>query len=129
MTWYAETGPLRTRQLLLDLAAALWVLLWLRLGATVHDTVGRLAAPGRELEQAGAGRTACGAESTLYSTVHGVTTVTPPARVRLTRTLPAARSSRAKTPVWSGSRACSPAPVCTSTGPATGPNTWPVSDR
>lgn len=55
MTWYAETGPLRTRQLLLDLAVTLWVLLWLRLGVTVHDTVGRLAAPGRELEQAGVG--------------------------------------------------------------------------
>lgn len=55
MTWYAETGPLRTRQLLLDLAVTLWVLLWLRLGVTVHDTVGRLAAPGRELEQAASG--------------------------------------------------------------------------
>jgi len=55
MTWYATRGPLRTRQLLLDLSVALWVVVWVRIGLAVHDTVGRLAAPGRELEEAGSG--------------------------------------------------------------------------
>ena len=55
MRWYAETGPLRTRQLLTDAAVAAWVLLWLRIGVAVHDAVQRLGAPGRELEQAGRG--------------------------------------------------------------------------
>lgn len=57
MTWYAETGPLRTRQLVLDALVALWVLVCLRLGLAVHSTVSRLAAPGRELEDAGGGLT------------------------------------------------------------------------
>jgi hypothetical protein len=55
MKWYAETGRLRTRQLLLDALVLLWVLLWLRLGFAVDDAVRELAAPGRELEQAGDG--------------------------------------------------------------------------
>lgn len=55
MRWYAETGPLRTRQLLVDALVALWVLLWARIGLAVEDAVRRLAAPGRELEQAGSG--------------------------------------------------------------------------
>ncbi len=53
MSWYAETPALRSRQLLLDAAVLLWVLVWLRLGTAVHDAVQRLAAPGRSLEQAG----------------------------------------------------------------------------
>jgi hypothetical protein len=53
MRWYAETGPLRTRQLLTDAAVVVWVLVWLRIGWAVHGAVGRLAAPGRQLEQAG----------------------------------------------------------------------------
>jgi len=55
MKWYAETGPLRTRQLLADVLVALWVLLWLRIGLAVDDAVRRLGAPGRELEEAGNG--------------------------------------------------------------------------
>jgi len=55
MKWYAETGPLRTRQLLADVLVSLWVLLWLRIGLTVDDAVRRLGAPGRELEEAGNG--------------------------------------------------------------------------
>ncbi|MCY7364844.1 MAG: hypothetical protein LH469_05970, partial [Frankiaceae bacterium] len=55
MRWYAQSGTLRTRQLLTDAAVALWTLLWVRLGAAVHDAVQRLGAPGRELEEAGRG--------------------------------------------------------------------------
>ena len=55
MKWYAETGPLRRRQLLTDAVAVLWLVLWLRIGLAVHRTVSRLAAPGRQLEEAGDG--------------------------------------------------------------------------
>ena len=53
VSWYAETPALRSRQLLRDGLVLLWVLVWLRLGAAVHDAVQRLAAPGRSLERAG----------------------------------------------------------------------------
>jgi hypothetical protein len=49
MTWYAETGPVRTRQLLADALLLLWVLLSVRVGTSVHDAVQQLARPGREL--------------------------------------------------------------------------------
>lgn len=55
MTWYASTPALRTRQLLTDAAVAGWLLLWWRVATAVHDAVGRLAAPGRELREAGSG--------------------------------------------------------------------------
>jgi len=55
MRWYAEAGPLRTRQLVTDAAVVLWVLLWLRIGRGVHEAVSQLAAPGRQLERAGDG--------------------------------------------------------------------------
>lgn len=55
MKWYADSGSLRTRQLLTDLAVAVWVLLWIRIGLRLHDAVQRLAAPGRELQEAGVG--------------------------------------------------------------------------
>ena len=55
MKWYAETGRLRTRQLLLDALVLLWVLVWVRIGLAVDDAVRRLAAPGRELQEAGDG--------------------------------------------------------------------------
>lgn len=55
MTWYAETDGLRRRQIIADVAVALWVLLWLRVGWAVHEGVQRLAGPGVELEQAGEG--------------------------------------------------------------------------
>ncbi len=53
MSWYAESPALRSRQLLLDAAVLLWVLVWLRVGTALHDAVQRLAAPGRSLERAG----------------------------------------------------------------------------
>jgi hypothetical protein len=53
MSWYAQTPALRSRQLFTDLAVAVWVLVWLRIGTAVHDAVSRLAAPGRSLEDAG----------------------------------------------------------------------------
>ena len=52
MRWYAETGPLRRRQLLTDALVLLWLVLWVRIGLAVHGAVSRLAAPGRQLEQA-----------------------------------------------------------------------------
>ena len=55
MRWYAQTGPLRTRQLVTDALVALWVLVWARIGWAVHEAVGMLAAPGRQLERAGDG--------------------------------------------------------------------------
>jgi hypothetical protein len=55
MKWYAESGPLRRRQLLTDAVVLLWLVLWLRIGVAVHRTVSRLAAPGRQLEEAGDG--------------------------------------------------------------------------
>ena len=55
MHWYADDPSLRRRQLVLDAAVALWVLLWLRIGRAVHSAVDRLGAPGRELEEAGTG--------------------------------------------------------------------------
>ncbi len=53
MSWYAETPALRSRQLVQDGLVLLWTLVWVRIGAAVHDAVSRLAAPGRALEQAG----------------------------------------------------------------------------
>jgi hypothetical protein len=53
MTWYAEMPAKRTAQQLGDLAVAAWILLWIWIGHAVHDAVRRLAAPGRELEDAG----------------------------------------------------------------------------
>ena len=57
MKWYAELPAVRTRQLVRDTAVLGWVLLWIWLGEKVHDGVRRLAAPGRELEDAGGGLT------------------------------------------------------------------------
>lgn len=53
MTWYAETSSHRRRQQVTDGAVALWLLLWLWVGAAVHGAVQLLAVPGRELEEAG----------------------------------------------------------------------------
>lgn len=53
MSWYAETPALRRRQLLRDGLVLLWVLVWVRVGAAVHEAVSQLAAPGRALEDAG----------------------------------------------------------------------------
>ena len=53
MTLYAQTRWRRARQLVADLLVIAWVVLWVRAGLWVHDVVGRLAAPGRTLEDAG----------------------------------------------------------------------------
>jgi hypothetical protein len=53
MRLYAETAALRARQLLGDLAVLAWVAAWTAAGITLYRLVGKLAAPGRRLEQAG----------------------------------------------------------------------------
>jgi hypothetical protein len=55
LTWYAQTSALRGRQIAVDAAVALWVLLWLLLARAAHRAVSLLGAPGRELEEAGDG--------------------------------------------------------------------------
>lgn len=55
MTWYASTPALRSRQVSADVAVALWALLWLWVGRGLHAAVDRLATPGRQLQEAGAG--------------------------------------------------------------------------
>ena len=70
MRWYAETPALRTRQVLADAAMAGWALLWFLLARAVHRVVQALAAPGRELEEAGDGLT--GSLSAAAERVGGV---------------------------------------------------------
>ncbi|MCW2620834.1 MAG: hypothetical protein JWL64_436, partial [Frankiales bacterium] len=53
MKWYAETPPVRARQLVLDLLVLIWVVFFARLGVRVHDTVLGLREPGARLEDAG----------------------------------------------------------------------------
>lgn len=53
MTIYAQTPWRRARQLFGDVLVLCWVVLWVRAGLWVHEVVGRLAAPGRTLEDAG----------------------------------------------------------------------------
>ena len=53
MTLYAQTPWRRARQILADLLVLAWVVLWVRAGLWVHEVVGKLAAPGRTLEDAG----------------------------------------------------------------------------
>ena len=55
MSWYAESPALRSRQLLLDAAVLVWVLLWLRVGAAVHGAVDRLNPRERTLSDRGPG--------------------------------------------------------------------------
>ena len=50
---YAQTPWRRTFQIAGDLLVAAWIVLWVRAGLWVHEVVGRLAAPGRTLEDAG----------------------------------------------------------------------------
>jgi hypothetical protein len=54
MKLYAEQGPLRWRQLAGDLLVAVWIVGWAFLGVAVGRLVGKLAGPGRTVEQAGA---------------------------------------------------------------------------
>jgi hypothetical protein len=53
MKLYAETAALRARQLLGDLAVLAWIAAWAAAGIALHRLVGKLADPGRRLEQAG----------------------------------------------------------------------------
>ncbi len=53
MKLYAEQSPLRLRQLAVDLLVAAWVAGWVLVGLAVERLVGRLAGPGRTVEQAG----------------------------------------------------------------------------
>lgn len=53
MILYAQTPWRRTRQIVADVLVLGWVVLWVRSGLWVHEVVGRLAAPGRTLEDAG----------------------------------------------------------------------------
>lgn len=53
MKLYAETSAKRTSQLLTDLLMLGWVVLSITLGRVVHDLVGKLAAPGKALQDAG----------------------------------------------------------------------------
>jgi hypothetical protein len=55
MKLYADNPVRRTRQLAGDLLLALWVLCWVWLGTVVHGATLTLAAPGDQLESAGAG--------------------------------------------------------------------------
>jgi hypothetical protein len=53
MKLYAETGAMRARQLLGDLAVVVWVVAWGAAGLALYRLVEQLAGPGRRLEQAG----------------------------------------------------------------------------
>ncbi len=53
MTLYAQTSWRRSRQLAADLFVLVWAVACVRTGLWVHAVVGRLAAPGRTLEDAG----------------------------------------------------------------------------
>lgn len=53
MKLYAEVPYFRTRQILLDAAVLLWVIVWVRIGIRVHELVARLAEPGEGVERAG----------------------------------------------------------------------------
>jgi hypothetical protein len=55
MRIYAETHGYRLRQLFSDLVVAWWVGAWVWIGMWIHDLTTKLAAPGRTIEEAGAG--------------------------------------------------------------------------
>ena len=55
MKIYADGAGRRTRQMLGDLLLVLWILLWLTLAQVVRDATLSLAAPGRQIEDAGIG--------------------------------------------------------------------------
>ena len=50
---YADDGPLRWRQVALDVGVLLWCWLFVHLGRQVHEQVLRLQEPGRQLQGAG----------------------------------------------------------------------------
>lgn len=53
MKLYAETSFHRTRQIAVDAAVALWIVVWVRIGTWIHELVNRLAEPGKSVEGAG----------------------------------------------------------------------------
>ena len=53
MRWYADAPVRRARQLAGDLLAVGWVALWVRVALEVRERVDALAAPGREVQDAG----------------------------------------------------------------------------
>ncbi|MCE0487750.1 hypothetical protein [Ornithinimicrobium sediminis] len=55
MLWYAETRRRRTRQVVGDLLALVWVVLWVLLARAVHGAVSALSAPAGPLRDAGSG--------------------------------------------------------------------------
>lgn len=58
MKMYADTPVRRTSQILGDALLVVWILLWIQLATVVRNATLALAAPGRELESAGAGMAA-----------------------------------------------------------------------
>ncbi|WP_433209865.1 hypothetical protein ACQP00_46150 [Dactylosporangium sp. CS-047395] len=55
MKLYADRAPVAIRQLLTDVLVVVWVYAWVRIGMAVFDLIQKLAAPGRQLEDAGNG--------------------------------------------------------------------------
>ena len=55
MTLYSELPARRTRQVVADVVVAVWTVVWIRVGLALHDAVMALAAPGREIADAGSG--------------------------------------------------------------------------
>lgn len=55
MKIYADAPARSSRQLLADLLVLVWVAVWVRLALAVHDVTLTLAAPGRQMSQAGSG--------------------------------------------------------------------------
>lgn len=53
MVLYASTPARRARQIAADVLVVVWIYAAVRAGQAVHDATLRLAAPGRQLEQAG----------------------------------------------------------------------------
>lgn len=55
MQIYADRLPAAARQFATDLIVVAWVYLWIRAALWLHEQVGRLAGPGRTLQDAGTG--------------------------------------------------------------------------
>lgn len=55
MKLYAEVPYYRTRQIVQDVLALLWCILWIRVGMAINTLVNRLQGPGRAIEDAGSG--------------------------------------------------------------------------
>jgi hypothetical protein len=51
MKFYADTSGRRTRQLVVDLLFAAWLVMWVWIGLVVHDGTMALAGPGRQTDE------------------------------------------------------------------------------